>query len=504
MKFELPDIDGMQRMAADIGFDASAEHLQKVLSYMGGFGEGYAALAALPDHLPPGPATARQWREPGPGENDLGAWYVLTDIREAEAGPLAGRTVAVKDNIFVGGVPMMNGANVLQGFVPEFDATVVSRLLAAGATISGKAVCEYLCVSGGSATASNGVVQNPVMHGYSAGGSSSGSAALVGAGVVDMALGCDQGGSVRIPSSISGTYGMKGTHGLVPYTGIMGMEESIDYCGPITASVSDNALMLEVIAGYDGRDGRQRGLEVHPYSQGLDRGVAGLRIGVVSEGFGQALSDPLVDECVRAGAERLAGLGAMVEDVSIPQHLAGMAIWGAIISDGLWATLAMNTVGMHQKGPFSPALWEKVNGIQGRLADMPLNAQVLLMLGKHLEQYKGYFYARAKNLVPWLRAAYDEALGHYDLLLMPTTVHRAGAHGANLAETDDDTIMAQAFNSVLNTGQFDATGHPAMSIPCGLREGLPVGLMLVGRWFDEPTIYRAAYAFEQSGDWKTF
>jgi len=504
MKFELPDAAQMQRLAEEMGFHADAAELERIRACMGGLGAGYEALATLPEALPPAPAAARDWREPGPDENPLGAWYVCTDIRGAAEGPLAGKTVAVKDNIFVAGLPMMNGSDILEGFVPEFDATVVTRLLEAGASVRGKSVCEYLCVSGGSATASNGVVQNPVQRGRSAGGSSSGSSALVGAGAVDLALGCDQGGSVRIPSSLSGTCGMKATHGLVPYTGIMGMEASIDYCGPITRSVADNARMLEVLAGYDGYDVRQQALVAHRYSEGLDRGVAGLKIGVVREGFGQALSDPQVDECVRAGAQRLEDLGALCEEVSIPQHLEGMAIWGAIIAEGVWSTLSHNGVSLHQAGPFSPALWEKLDGIEAKLAQMPLNLRVVLMLGKHLEQYRQRFYARAKNHVPRLRKAYDDKLAHYDLLLMPTTVHKAGENPETLAEASDELIMDQAFNSVLNTGQFDATGHPAMSIPCGLREGLPIGLQLVGKHFDEPTIYRAAYAFEQSGDWCVF
>ena len=144
---------------------------------------------------------------------------MATDIRETDGGPLAGRTVAIKDNIMVAGVPMMNGSETVEGFVPSRDATVVTRLLAAGATITGKAVCEDLCFSGGSHTSRTGPVRNPWDLTRSAGGSSSGSAALVAAGAVDVAIGGDQGGSVRIPSAYSGTVGHKPTHGLVPYTG---------------------------------------------------------------------------------------------------------------------------------------------------------------------------------------------------------------------------------------------------------------------------------------------
>ena len=160
----------------------------------------------------------------------------------------------MKDNICLAGVPMMNGASTLEGYVPDVDATVVQRILDAGGTIVGKSVCEYFCFSGGSHTSSSGPVHNPHRQGYSAGGSSSGSAALVAAGEVPMALGGDQGGSIRMPASFCGIYGMKPTHGLVPYTGIMPIELTIDHTGPMTATVEDNALLLEVLAGPDGLD----------------------------------------------------------------------------------------------------------------------------------------------------------------------------------------------------------------------------------------------------------
>ena len=164
----------------------------------------------------------------------------------------------MKDNIAVAGLPMMNGSATVEGFVPRRDATVVTRLLAAGATIAGKAVCEDLCFSGGSHTSRTGPVRNPWDRSRSAGGSSSGSAALVAAGQADLALGGDQGGSIRIPSAFCGTVGHKPTYGLVPYTGAFPIENTLDHLGPITRTVRDAALLLGVLAGRDGLDPRQR------------------------------------------------------------------------------------------------------------------------------------------------------------------------------------------------------------------------------------------------------
>ena len=218
---------------------------------------------------------------------------------------------------------MMNGASTLEGYVPEIDATIVTRLLDAGATIAGKAHCEYFCFSGGSHTSAHGPVTNPRKQGYSAGGSSSGSAALLAAGEVDLAIGGDQGGSIRMPSSYCGTYGMKPTHGLVPYTGIMPIELTLDHTGPMSRTVSDNALMLEVLAGPDGLDPRQINITTDTYTAALKGEIGKLRIGVVKEGFGLANSEPEVDNLVKKGAETFRKLGADVEEVSIPAPFAG-------------------------------------------------------------------------------------------------------------------------------------------------------------------------------------
>src|ERR1043166_9399496 len=172
-----------------------------------------------------------------------------------------------------------------------------------------------------------GPVHNPHKRGYSAGGSSSGSAVLVATGEVDMAIGGDQGGSIRIPSSFCGVYGMKPTHGLVPYTGIMPIEIYVDHTGPITANVRDNALLLEVIAGADGYNPRQYAPKVHRYTEALKADASGLRIGLLKEGFGHPTSEKDVDAKVQTAARLMGKFGARVEEVSIPMHLMGGALW---------------------------------------------------------------------------------------------------------------------------------------------------------------------------------
>src|SRR6266446_6956291 len=240
----------------------------------------------------------------------------------------------LKANICLAGVPMMNGASSLEGYVPDVDATIVTRMLDAGGTILGKVHCEYFCFSGGSHTSSAGPVHNPRKMGHSAGGSSSGSAAVVAAGDVEMAIGGDQGGSIRIPAAYCGVYGMKPTHGLVPYTGVFPIENTLDHTGPMTANVADNALLLEVLAGPDGLDPRQMNVKTAQYTSALTGDARGLKIAVVKEGFGHLNSEGDVDALVRKGAALFRQLGAQVDEVSIPLHLAGLAIWTPIAVEG--------------------------------------------------------------------------------------------------------------------------------------------------------------------------
>ena len=208
-----------------------------------------------------------------PEDNPHNAWYWKTTIEGSTEGPLKGKSIAIKDNVCIAGVPMMNGSRSVEGYIPDNDATVVTRILDAGGTILGKATCEDLCLSGSSFTSMPYPVTNPHDPARAAGGSSSGSAVLVSIGAVDMALGGDQGGSIRMPASWTGVYGLKPTHGLVPYTGAFPIELTLDHCGPMAGTVEDVALLLSVIAGEDGHDPRQINVVKQDYMAALDQGI---------------------------------------------------------------------------------------------------------------------------------------------------------------------------------------------------------------------------------------
>ncbi|MFL5253141.1 MAG: amidase [Rhodopila sp.] len=500
---KLPTIDQLRDVAADLGMTLSDDELTQHQAALTGSIAAYNAVDQMPDELPPVTYPRLPGIRPKPEDNPYGAWYVKTTIEGAPSGKLKGKTVAVKDNILVAGVPMMNGASTLEGYVPDVDATVITRILDAGGTIVGKTVCEYFCFSGGSHTSSTGPVHNPHKRGYAAGGSSSGSAAVVAAGEVPMALGGDQGGSIRMPSGWCGIYGMKPTHGLVPYTGIMPIETTIDHTGPMTATVEDNALLLEVLAGPDGLDPRQYGGPAKPYRDAIGRGATGLRIGVVDEGFGLPVSNESSDALVREAGERFRGLGATVERVSIPLHSLGLAIWLPVAAEG--ATMQMmlgNGFGFNWQGLYVNSLIDAHSNWRSRADELSDTLKNTMLLGHYMvTRHRGHYYAKAQNLVRRLRAAYDAALSSYDLLLMPTLPMPATKLPAAHASTSE--IIQRGFEMIVNTAPFDCTHHPAMTVPCGLTDGLPVGAMLIGRMYDEETIYRAAGAFEKGVDWKS-
>lgn len=496
-----PSNDDIAAIADRYGLGLGPEDVENFRELIGGALTSYdvveqlyrASRARAPE--PP----ARKWRRPAEAANELGAWYVTTDIKGADDGPLAGRRIAVKDNIAVAGVPMMNGSATIEGFVPRRDATVVARLLAAGATIAGKAVCEELCFDGGSHTSHTGPVRNPWNRSKSTGGSSSGSAALVAAGDVDMALGGDQAGSIRIPSSFCGTVGHKPTHGLVPYTGALPIENTIDHLGPITRTVRDAAVMLGVLAGRDGLDPRQRfDAPSGGYLQDLDAGAAGLRIGVLAEGFGiPGLSQPRVDETVRAAIATLAGAGADVREVSVPSHPHGVHLWSVIGTDGAFGQMVDgNGYGMNVPGLYDPELMEHfARGRRDHGAEMSVTLKMTTILGRYnLDRHGNRYYAMARNLALELTAAYDAALADVDVLVMPTLP--VVAFDIPSGAADPVEVVSYTAGLMPNTCQFDITGHPATSVPAGLSDGLPVGLMIVGRQLADGMCLRVAQAYE--------
>ena len=501
MPIKRPTLEEIADLADENGFNLTTEDLESFQGLMEPRLATYERLDTLAEPTLPVKYPRVPGYRPDPADNPLNAWYWRSEIKGATGGLLAEKTVVAKDNVSIAGIPMMNGTSVLEGYVPNVDATIVTRILDAGGTIVGKAVCESLCFSGGSHTSDTGPVLNPHNHERTAGGSSSGSAALVASGEVDMAIGGDQGGSIRIPGSWCGIAGLKPTYGLVPYTGVFPIELTIDHTGPMARTVSDVALMLEAIAGPDGLDPRQSaGLQGEAYSRALTGDVRGLRLGIVEEGFGwQELSEPDVDEAVMQAARSFEKLGAQVSTVSIPWHRHGQDIWTPIAVEG--ATMLMiggNSMGTNWKGHYMTGLLDVfARGRRSRPDDLSETTKMVMLLGQYMqEKYHGRYYAKAQNLGRRLKGAYDEAFGGYDILVMPTLPMKATVIPGPDASREE--YVARALEMVPNTSSFNVTGHPAITVPCGTSEGLPIGMMLVGRTGEDATVLRAADAYEKS------
>src|SRR5579875_601459 len=499
MSVRQPALTELRRLSDARGLQLTDEDLASFQALMGTTLASYAELDRLAEPLPPVRYPREAGYRPATRDNPLNAWYWRCSSRGAREGPLAGKKIAVKDNIAVAGVPMMNGSQTLDGYVPNMDATVVTRILDAGGEIAGKAACEDLCFSGGSHTCATGPVRNPWDPGRTTGGSSAGSAALVAVGEADMALGGDQGGSIRIPSCWCGTVGHKPTYGLVPYTGAFPIERTIDHLGPMTATVSDAALLLTVLAGSDGRDPRQRhDVPFVDYRAALTGDVAGLRVGLLSEGFGQPGSRPKVDELVRSAAQRFTEIGCTVGEISVPWHRNAFHVFTVIITDGAsYQMLDGNGYGLGVDGLYDPELMAHFARQRLIEADQFSSTVKATALGGHygLRKLGGACYAKARNLVPHVRAAYDDALAHYDVLVMPTVPDTADLLPAGGPQ--DVTLLANAHGKAINTAPMDITGHPAISVPAGLLDDLPVGMMIMGKRFDDATVLRVAHAFEQ-------
>ena len=438
-------------------------------------------------------------RPPRAGEDPYNAVIRFCEVRGADEGPLAGRTLAVKDCIAVAGVPTTNGGRRTPYAVPVEDAVVIERLLDAGVTITMKTNMEDMALGLGEGSFF-GAARNPHDPRFATGGSSSGSGAAVAAGLADLALGADEAGSVRIPAAWCGLVGMKATHGLVPSYGMSYMDHTLDHIGPMTRTVADNATMLEVMAGHDWRDPQWvRGEPVSaPYGATAGRGIEGLRIGVIGEALEPVGCTPDTLEAFAAAQETLSGLGATLEPVSVPLWPDAFVIEAGTIYAGLHAMHVTGGQGLGHLGRIDVETLAAVTA-QGRLgaADLPMMLKLSLLTTEHLrDRYLGVHFGKAQNLRLELRRQVTAALAGVDLLITPTIPHVA-TELLDRAAAPGEIAERVGLSAVANTCAMDLTGHPALTLPCGSgRHGLPIGLQLIGRHFDEEQIYRAAFAFE--------
>jgi amidase len=456
------------------------------------------------------PSTAQRdaGRTPKGDEDPLHAVVRWCSVRDSGAeGPLSGKRLALKDSLAIAGVPMTLGSGVID-FVPTVDSVVAGRLLAAGAEIVAIANMDSFAFSGGADTSFGGPIGNPFDVSRSAGGSSGGSgAALYYTGSIDGAIGCDQGGSIRLPAAWCGVLGLKPTHGLVPYTAIAGIDQTFDHVGPMARTVDDLAGLLSVIAGADPSDPRQATTPEWNASACLEAvrsaksDLTGLRIGLLAEGFSTDTPErAATSQAVRDAATQMSGAGAEIVEVSVPAHLQAGGIAFAGFVEGMAALMYGGGNGFHWKGTYWPefavALTE---GLRDRGNALPPQIKLVALLGEHLrETYGGAIYAAAQNRRPALVAAFDAALDGFDALFLPTAPYAAFAHDASLSTVDH---VMRGWEPLGNCAPTDMSGHPALSMPVASVDGMPVGGMLVGRRWDDVGLVSIAARYERAIGW---
>ena len=419
-------------------------------------------------------------------------------VRGAASGVLQGKRVGLKDAIMVAGIPMTCGSQVLsEGFVPDMDAVVVERLLDAGASIVGKLNQDAFGMGGTGQTSAFGNTRNPRNPDYSPGGSSSGSGAAVAAGEVDIALGLDAGGSGLIPAAWCGVVCIRATHGLVPDFGTVYMDHTLDFVTPIAPSVEAVATTLEVIAGEDERDPQWvRGpIKTDRYTQDLGESIEGLRVGVLKEAFEWDESEADVSEAVHRAVEGLRCDGAEVSEVSLPLFRDGEAIWHGVGFHSLTAMIDSDQEG-YWRGGYCDVAWQSAFGTarRERADDFSPTTKFRLVVGAYLKKvHMSTYFSKAQNLRMVLRDKVNELLREVDVLVMPTTPQKP----FKLARTPGfalETSMSR------NTTPFNLTGHPALSVPCGVRNGLPIGLQFVARHWEERLLCRLGSRVEKNAN----
>lgn len=553
--------EAFRELAASLGFRIQPRDEEGYLELLRGTVSAVEKVQAMPAYRHPliaDDSNGRTYTVPTPSENPLNAWSHRTVIKPTGEGPLTGKMIAVKDNVSVAGLPLTGGTQPYHLSkdkpypISAFDAPVVTRVLEAGGTIIGTSTCENYCMSALSFTSASGPVDNPWAKGYECGGSSSGSAALVGiksvsertkktSGTidvgslgegVDLAVGADQGGSIRMPAAYSGIYGLKPTHGLVPYTGLTALHPMIDHCGPMAGSLHDTALFLSVLAGWDGLDPRATPetplrQNVPQYHELLDKaiearraagdwtpttGARGLRIGLVKEAWDAPQLSAEVASAVKKAGQRFAALGGTVEEVSIPLHAVAAAIFTAATRSEMADVFIRGKPADCLSWPLAdldpPApdgkWYETMNKSAPTVVDNLLSGE---FMRRDTERFPISARGRAVTHVHELRAAYDAALEGYDVLITPANPTVGMRHPSpELSVTEKASL---ALGNTWNTCGFNMTGHPGLVIPIGWGrtgeeeggglEKLPIGMQMVGKRWGEADLFLAAAAWEVGG-----
>ncbi len=422
-------------------------------------------------------------------------------IARGEAGPLTGIPAGIKDVICTKGVRTTCGSRMLEPFVPPYDAHVITLLNEAGFVMTGKLNMDEFAMGSSGENSAFGPTHNPWALDRVPGGSSSGSAAAVAAGMAFYALGSDTGGSIRQPAALCGVVGLKPTYGRVSRFGLVAFASSLDQIGPITRSVRDAALVYQAIAGYDSRDSTSAPMDVPDALPHLEPDLRGLRAGVPREYFVEGM-DPAVRDAVMRAIEQMASLGAEIDmEVTLPSTPHALAVYYIIAPSEASANLARyDGVKYGYSYHEGQSMWENME--KTRQFGFGDEVKRRIMLGTYALSagYYDAYYLKAQKVRTLIRREFDAAFETHDILLTPVSPVPAFRLGEKL----DDPL--QMYLSDVCTIPINIAGLPGISVPCGFAQApdgarLPIGLQIIARPFDEVSLLRAAYAYEQATDW---
>lgn len=418
--------------------------------------------------------------------DELDQKWADTDQR----GLLAGLPSGLKDNICTEGLITTCGSQLLANYNPIYDATVVDKLNAAESVFVGKTNMDEFAMGGSTENSGFFPTYNPWDLSRVPGGSSGGSAAAVAAGEVYYALGSDTGGSIRQPASFCGVVGLKPTYGRVSRFGLVAFASSLDQIGPLTKNVEDAAYVLQAIAGHDPNDSTSAKVEVPDYLSALTGEIKGLKVAVPKEMMGEGI-DPGVKEQVQKALKKLEEMGAIVEEVSLPHKDYAVPTYYLIAPAEASSNLARYDgvrYGVRQQGENLIDMY-----LETRSKGFGPEVKRRIMLGTYAlsSGYYDAYYLKAQKVRTLIRQDFDQVFANYDVIVSPTTPTTAFKIGENI----DDPLMMY-MNDIL-TVPVNLAGLPAISVPCGLADGLPVGMQIIGKAFDEATILRVAHAYEQ-------
>ncbi|MFM7573736.1 MAG: Asp-tRNA(Asn)/Glu-tRNA(Gln) amidotransferase subunit GatA [Snowella sp.] len=412
-------------------------------------------------------------------------------------GLLEGIPIGIKDNLCTRGIPTTCGSRILEGFVPAYESTVTQKLQDAGAVMVGKTNLDEFAM--GSSTENSGyqVTANPWDLSRVPGGSSGGSAAAVAAEECVVALGSDTGGSIRQPASLCGVVGMKPTYGLVSRFGLVAYASSLDQIGPFGRTVEDAAILLQAIAGYDAQDSTSLKVEIPNYIQALKPDLKGLKVGVITETFGEGL-DEIVAERVRQAIAQLKSLGATVQEISCPRFRYGLPTYYIIAPSEASANLARYDAVKYGIREEADSLIEMYTKTRAKGFGTEVKRRIMLGTYALSAGYYDAYYLKAQKVRTLIKQDFDQAFEKVDVLVCPTAPTTAFKAGE---KTADPLSM---YLSDLMTIPVNLAGLPSMSIPCGFdKQNLPIGLQLIGNVLREDVLFRVGYAYEQSTEWHT-